>query len=263
MRNLLLLIVIFFLSLFSINAFGQFIRIADRVIVAGYVFEESNGSPLPYVNVYVKQSRIGTITDTSGYFILKAGINDTLIFSSLGYDKKYVVITDSAADNDKPLIVFLDTKIYEIRSVEIIALRRYKQLEYEITTMKLPEDDYTNAATNFPFRPADIDYYTRDVTPMSGIGVVFSPITALYDAFSKEGKEKQKLAEIQEKDYLNSLIEEKISIAVIMKITGMGREDTNVFLEWCNFSPDFILKLTEYDLVLVIKHKYNQYSGIR
>lgn len=251
------------MCIYSINASGQYIRIADRVIVAGYVFEESTGDPLSYVNIYVKKSRSGTITDTSGYFIIKTGINDTLIFSSLGYDKKYVIISDSAANNDKPLIIFLDTRIYELRSVEIIALRRYKQLEYEITNMKLPNDEYTNAIDNFPFRPVDIDYYTQDATPKTGLGIVFSPITALYDAFSKEGKEKQKLAEIQKKDYLNTLIEEKISSSIIIKITGMSQQETNIFLEWCNFSPDFILKLTEYDLVSVIVYKHKQYVNSR
>jgi len=256
-------IIIFISAMLMLSewASAQFIKIADRVIVAGYVFEESNGEPLPYVNVYVKKSRSGTITDTTGYFLLSANINDTIIFSSLGYDKKYVVLTDSAADNTKPLIVFMDTKVYEIKSVEIIALRKYKQLEYEITNMRLPDDDYTYAATNFPFRPADIDYYTRVNAP--GFGLVFSPITALYDMFSKEGKEKQKLEELQQKDYLNSIIDEKISAAVVMKITGMNQEEANIFLEWCNFSPDFLLKLTEYDLISVIVYKQKQYNNIR
>lgn len=242
-------------------ASAQFLRIADRVIIAGYVFEESNGLPLPYVNVYVKRTRHGTITDTTGYFLLTTGISDTIVFSSLGFDKKYVVVTGEDAENNKPLVVFLDTKIYELRSVEIIALKRYKQLEYDITNMKLPENDYTYAVTNFPFRPSDIDYYTRSSTPISGLGVVFSPITALYDMFSKEGKEKQKLEELQQKDYLNSIIDEKISTALVMKITGLNQVECNIFLNWCEFSSDFLLKLNEYDLISVIVYKYKQYKN--
>lgn len=249
-----------FLLFYGENADAQFVKMSDRVIVAGYVFEESNGLPLPYVNVYIKKSRTGTITDTAGYFLLSAKVNDTLTFSSLGYDRKYVVLTDSATDNMKPLIVFLDTKIYEINSVDIIALKRYKQLEYEITNMKLPDDDYTYAARNFPFRPADIDYYSRVNAP--GFGLVFSPITALYDMFSKEGKEKRKLEEIQQKDLQNSAVEEKISPELIMDITGMSREETNMFLDWCNFSPDFVAKLSDYDLLSLIVHKYRQYKTI-
>ncbi|HNQ68197.1 MAG TPA: carboxypeptidase-like regulatory domain-containing protein [Bacteroidales bacterium] len=239
---------------------AQFLRIADRVIIAGYVFEESNGLALPYVNVYVKKTRYGTITDTSGYFFLTANISDTIVFSSLGFDKKYVVVSEEDAENSKPLVVFLNTKIYELKSVEIIALKRYKQLEYEITNMKLPDNEYTYAIANFPLRPADIDYYTRSSTPASGLGIVFSPITALYDMFSKEGKEKQKLLELQQKDYLNSIIDSKISTALVMKITGLNQEECNVFLNWCDFSSDFLLKLTEYDLISIIAYKFKQYQ---
>jgi hypothetical protein len=231
---------------------------ADRVIVAGYVFEESTGEPLPYVNVYIKRTRYGTITDTSGYFMLNARINDTLTFSSLGFDKKYVILTDSASDNNKPLIVFLDTKIYQINSIDIIALKKYKQLEFEITNMQLPDDDYIFAANNFPFKPKDIDYYTRVNAP--GFGLVFSPISALYDMFSKEGKEKRKLQEIQDRDRQINAISERVSSEFIMEITGMNMEETNIFIEWCRFSPEFINRLSEYDLITLILYKHEQFE---
>ena len=259
-RSLRIALIILIVLLMCNSAKSQFIKMTDIVIVAGYVFEETNGEPLPYVNVYVKRTRIGTITDSEGYFMIKANVNDTLTFSSLGYDRKYVVINDSAADNSKPLIVFLDTRIYELGSVDIIALKRYKQLEYEITNMRLPDDDYTYAMRNFPIRPSDIDYYTRINAP--GFGLVFSPITALYDMFSKEGKERRKLEEIQERDKLYDAIEEKISVEIVMKITGLSKEETNVFLEWCKFSPDFIKRISEYDLVSVIIYKYGLYQKI-
>ncbi|HOZ30236.1 MAG TPA: carboxypeptidase-like regulatory domain-containing protein [Bacteroidales bacterium] len=262
-RSILKKVTILILTVISLiiseSTEAQFVKIADRVIIAGYVFEESTELPLPYVNVYIKKTRSGTITDTTGYFLITATVGDTIVFSSLGFDKKYVFVNEEAGDNTKPLVIFLDMKIYELKSVEIIALKRYKQLEYEITNMKLPENDYSYAISNFPFRPADIDFYTRSSTPTSGIGIVFSPITALYDMFSKEGKEKQKLMELQQKDYLNSIIDEKISTAMVMKITGLSKQECNIFLNWCNFSSDFLLKLSEYDLISVIVYKYKQY----
>ncbi len=257
-KNIRILIIFLSLLTLSQTAVSQLIKMADRVIVAGYVFEENSENPLPYVNVYVKRTRTGTITDTSGYFILKARINDTLTFSSLGYDKKYVLINDSARESMKPLIVFLDTKIYSLNSVDIIALKRYKQLEFEITNMRLPEDDYTYAARNFPFRPVDVDYYTRGNA--SSFGLILSPITMLYDMFSKEGKERRKLAEIQKKDNIYKAINDKVDKNIIMQITTLKSEqEVNKFLEWCNFSNSFISNISEYDLILVIKYKFKMY----
>ncbi|MDR2009039.1 MAG: carboxypeptidase-like regulatory domain-containing protein [Bacteroidales bacterium] len=259
MKTILRSIVIFLLFFVSgYSGYSQFIRVADRVIVAGYVFDESNSKPLPYVNVYVKRTRVGTITDTSGYFLLNATIKDTLTISSLGYNNKYVVLNDTARDNSEPLIIFLDTRIYELKSVDVIALRRYKQFEYEFTNMKLPEDDYTYAARNFPFKPKDIDYYSRH--DLSVAGFVFHPISALYEAFSKEGRERQKLEEIKKQDIREQLLHEKINMNLVMKITNMNHEDANVFLKWCNFSPEFLFNLTEYEFAQILTQKYEEYT---
>lgn len=258
MKVIFKLVIIFStILIFNKISVGQFVRIADRVIVAGYVFDESSSQSLPFVNVYVKSTRIGTITDTAGFFLLTAHFGDTLTISCLGYFNKYVVLTDSTADNTKPLIVFLDTRVYELKSVDIIALRRYKQFEHDFTNMKLPEDDYTYASRNFPFKPKDIDFYTRN--DMSVAGFVFHPITAMYDLFSKEGKERRKLQELKDKDAQEEFLYERVNIDLIMKITKTTREETNLFLKWCNLSVDFISSLSEYELAKFITQKYDQY----
>lgn len=249
--------ILIFISTISCASYCQFVKIANRVIVAGYVFDDKTSEPLPYVNVYVKKTRIGTITDNDGYFLLSAHIKDTLTFSSLGYDNKYVVLNDTVSDNEKPLIVFMDTKIFELKSVDVIALRRYKQFEYELTNMQLPDDDYTYAQNNFPFRPKDIDYYSR--AGASGFGMVFHPISALYNMFSKEGKESQKLYELQQQDFLNKSIDDKLNIPLVMKITGLNHIETNTFIQWCNLSPEFILKMSEYELISYISYRYQEY----
>jgi len=81
--------------------------------------------------------------------------------------------------------------------------------------------------------------------------------------FSKEGKEKEKLEELQQADRLNSIIEEKLSPELIINITGMTREETNIFIDWCNFSPSFIARLTDYDLISVIVYRHRQYKKIK
>ncbi|MDL2262368.1 carboxypeptidase-like regulatory domain-containing protein [Bacteroidales bacterium OttesenSCG-928-I21] len=252
---------IFIVSLFFILqgyiANCQFVKIADRVIVAGYIFEENESNPLPFVNVYIKKTRIGTITDTSGYFVISANIKDTLSISCLGYHNRYIVLNDTARDNFEPLIIFLDTKVYELSSVNVVALRRYKQFEYDFKNLKLPDDDYTYAAKNFPFKPRYIDYYSCN--DLSVVGFVFHPITALYEAFSKEGRELRKLEEIKKKDAQKQLLTEKIDIDFVMKITDLNKEEANAFLYWCNFSSDFVSKLSEYELVQVLKQSYSKY----
>ena len=255
-KAILSIIVIFLSCNFS---FSQFIKMDDRVIIAGYVLDEETSKPLVYTNISIRHRHEGTISDTAGYFALSAKLYDTIRFSMLGYGHKYVVIDDEAIERTEPLIVKLKTEAYLLPTVDIFEWR-YNQLKYEVTTMELPDDEYVYALRNFPTKQKAIDFYNRPQTASSGF--VFSPITALYDKFSKEGKERQKLAEIKEKDRIDELIESRISTSQIMEITGFTKVETIRFLEWCNFSADFINSMNAYNFIMVLKHKAEQYKKL-
>lgn len=56
--------------------------------LVGHVLDEKTGEHLPYVNVQVKGTNIGTVTDESGHFFLKnlpLG-KQTIVFSYVGYE---------------------------------------------------------------------------------------------------------------------------------------------------------------------------------
>ncbi len=257
-------IIIFFVCYFfgvSEDTSAQFVRIADFVVIAGYVFESEGLEPIPHVNIYVQRTRKGTITNQRGYFVLKASLNDTIVFSSLGYERKYAVVTDSVKERTDELIILMEKKFYELMSVDIIELRRYQQLKYEIVNMQLPDDEYVFAFENFPSRPADIDYHSR--AGLSDFGLVFSPITALYDAFSREGRERRKLQELLERDRVRAQVEEKISLRDIANIANMNISEAEAFLNWCNFPPEFILSLNDYDLTLIVMQRLEQFKRTR
>lgn len=61
--------------------------------VKGVVVSESDGEPLIGVNVRLKGSRTGTITDLDGNFSINASKGQTLIFTYTGYMDQEVVIT--------------------------------------------------------------------------------------------------------------------------------------------------------------------------
>lgn len=50
----------------------------------------ADGEGLPGVNIVVKGTNNGTITDLDGYFVIECNEGDTLIFSYLGFDSEEV-----------------------------------------------------------------------------------------------------------------------------------------------------------------------------
>lgn len=67
-----------FLFLIQFSAFSQ---------VKSVLIDEKTGKPVPYASVYVKNSERGTSTELDGSFSLEIGKYDTLIISSIGYNK--------------------------------------------------------------------------------------------------------------------------------------------------------------------------------
>ena len=79
LRLIVLSLFIFHLSL----SFAQY-----DAHLTGHVLDERTGEHLPYVNVQIKGTNIGTVTDESGHYLLQdlpIG-RQTVIFSYVGYE---------------------------------------------------------------------------------------------------------------------------------------------------------------------------------
>lgn len=62
--------------------------LAQKTIVTGKVFDSSTGEPLPFVNVFFKDSKIGTASDANGYYRIETYYpTDSLIASMMGYSR--------------------------------------------------------------------------------------------------------------------------------------------------------------------------------
>ncbi|BEG99091.1 SusC/RagA family TonB-linked outer membrane protein [Bacteroides sedimenti] len=85
-----------FLFCFTLTVFSQNIQIKG-VVLAG-----EDNSPLIGVNVAVKGTTTGVITDLNGEFTLSAPLKSTLVISYVGYKQQQVVVNDA-----KPLRIIM------------------------------------------------------------------------------------------------------------------------------------------------------------
>lgn len=86
-------LILFILACLPMGLFAQ-------ITISGTVTDAADKSALPYVNVYVKNSTQGTYTDIKGKFFLKLNKKDAVVvFSSIGYAKKEIKVTESTTLN--------------------------------------------------------------------------------------------------------------------------------------------------------------------
>lgn len=75
---------------------------ASAQIIKGIVRSDDDQSPLAGVNIYLKNSTVGTVTDENGAFTFPKKLNagDTNVFSFIGYKTKDYVVQNNRAEVD-------------------------------------------------------------------------------------------------------------------------------------------------------------------
>lgn len=85
--------ILFLLCLFSLQAWAQEREISGSVL-------DAEALPLPGVNVIVKGTQKGTVTDFDGNFSMKINANDkVLVFSSIGFETQEIVLGNKTTFN--------------------------------------------------------------------------------------------------------------------------------------------------------------------
>lgn len=93
MRKALLCIVLLLTTTFSFEALAQ------QRQITGTVISKEDGLGLPGVNVLVKESSRGVVTDLNGKYVISASSGETLVFSFVGYlSQERVIAVSSVID---------------------------------------------------------------------------------------------------------------------------------------------------------------------
>jgi hypothetical protein len=243
----------------SLSTNAQTILNPDYVVVSGFVMDVENDSALLFANIYNPRTMRGTISDKNGYFRYYALPGDTLWFSNMGYYPLHFAVNGEPGSKIRDTF-YLKSRVYKIQDVEILALTRYEKLRYDIKNMKIPRD-IENARNNFPVVNHNVNaFYDRN---NENFGLVLSPISALYDAFSKEGKERRKLAELQRQDAIKAEIEPHFNKTMVMRITGLDDRSAQEFIEFCNFSEEFLLNAPDYYIIEIILEQYEEFCVLK
>lgn len=103
--------------------------------LVGHVLDEKSGEHLPYVNVQIKGTNIGTVTDESGHYFLKElplG-RQIVVFSYVGYETLELPVTIEAAKTTE-LKVAIRELSHQLNSV-VVTANRYATKRQEVATI--------------------------------------------------------------------------------------------------------------------------------
>lgn len=115
---------------------------------SGYVLTPDTLMGIPFVNVSVKGSNKGTISDPSGFFSFAGEAGDTILFSSLGFKKSVYVIPQDLQTNKYSIIKLMAQDELFIDTVTIYPWPTKDMFRQAFLALDLEPSDYDRAMTN-------------------------------------------------------------------------------------------------------------------
>ena len=120
--------------------------VAQSVFPVQGIVKDAKGEPLIGVNIRVKNTTSGAISDLDGHFSVKVKPGDVLVFSYTGYTTLEVTVKD-----DTPLNITMEENLTELGEVVVTALgikKETKALTYNVQEIK-PAELVTVKDANF------------------------------------------------------------------------------------------------------------------
>ncbi len=216
-------------------------------IFSGTIVDDSLGYGIPSVHLWNESTRIGSVSNASGEFMIKARDQDTIVFSAIGYYSQVILASSTLNEG---VVVRLRQKKYEIDELVVRRFRSYESFIYQVVHHELPESEINEMKEHMDITltlaavEADRERNAKQKLENSGFATSLGPLKNPNEAFREKAWRMEKRKRV---------IQAKFNRAMVAEITHLEDEDLTEFIALCNFSEDYLF---ETDLPTIIQDMY-------
>ena len=212
------------------------------VSIAGKVVDRSHpAASFPLLMVVNKSTGRGYFGKADGSFAIVLGRRDTLLVSVIGYHTQHVCFADSAHSEQFRIILELKKLQQDIEPVVIFPERDLDKIEKDIQELGYDESEYR----------------------LTGIDAWSSPLTALYQEFSKKERDRRRAATLWNDQRRRDLVFELLQLYVRNDLIGIESGRMDDFVDFLRISDTMIKSWTQYEMAVYIKTMYSLYKRRR
>jgi hypothetical protein len=216
------------------NSFAQ----CEQVLVSGKIVDTLRLQNFYNLMVVNKTTGRGVFGQPNGHFSVYANSGDLIALSTKGYPVYQFVVKPD--DNcQAKILAYVERLPQEVPDIIVRPLKTLEQIKEERENLALRE--------------------TRTVT---GVSALQSPITFLYQAFSKKEQNKRWIAEQEYKDDQRRIVQELLRLYVAFDIIELTEAEFDAFITFLNIEEQFIKTASEMELILFIKDKYDHFRRL-
>ena len=220
----------------------------------GRVLDSLTRKPVAFAHIINTTRKTATISDTLGYFYIRTSPGESLQLTAIGFAASRFDIGFNILRSRFIHDILLHPIVYTIQAVRVNPLGSYDQFKQRFSTLQLPPSEYQI----HPSVLQEIEEGTDTLDML--IAPAISPVTALYNLLSKEGKSKRKLRKLLEQEAFEKQIDFKYSPDIVSHVTGYTGFELYEFMEFCRFEKDFLLDATYYEITQAILVKQREFK---
>ncbi|MBL7923844.1 MAG: hypothetical protein JNL88_06570 [Bacteroidia bacterium] len=186
------------------------------------------------INLNTQQGVFGAADNS---FSVQISKDDTLIITAMGYRSDKICFRDSALKAHYHIIVPLRKLSINLEEATVFVPRDLNRIEQDIKKLGYNARDYR----------------------LSGVDAWQSPVTALYQEFSRKERSKRKVAELMNEDRRRELLREVLANYARAGLIKLRYNEYNAFIDYLALNEFMLQAFTQYELAFYIKKKYYSY----
>jgi hypothetical protein len=227
-----------YISIVLLAVCSNSIAQCEQVLVSGKIVDTLRLQNFYNLMVVNKTTGRGVFGQPNGHFSVYANSGDLIALSTKGYPVYQFVVKPD--DNcQAKILAYVERLPQEVPDIIVRPLKTLEQIKEERENLALRE--------------------TRTVT---GVSALQSPITFLYQAFSKKEQNKRWIAEQEYKDDQRRIVQELLRLYVAFDIIELTEAEFDAFITFLNIDEQFIKTASEMELILFIKDKYDHFRRL-
>ena len=209
------------------------------ITIKGKVIDAVDGQALVTMMAVSKKAGSGTFGNNAGQFMLPISKDDQLLVGAIGYETITYSIPEDFEGTTITKTFELNKLVVQLPPVEVLSDRELSEIQEDIERLGYEKKDYM----------------------VSGINAYNSPITFLYQSFSKRERSKRLVAELRNEDQKRELLKELFKKYVDYDIIQLEDDHFDEFIDYCNVSEHFMKSSSQYDFLVHIKKRFKEYQN--
>lgn len=205
----------------------------SQITVHGQVRDE-NDQPIANIIIINRRTREGSFGRNDGSFTIQCLNTDTIAITSMGYFPRSITFRDSLSKDQYRIRTYLNQRTYRLPQVEVFAARDLDKIQADILKLGYREEDYM----------------------LSGINAAKSPITFLYQQFSRKERSKRLVKQMENEDLKRALLKELFKHYVDYQIIELTDAEFDQFIDFINVPDDYLIHTSQYDFLIYVKDRF-------